>query len=348
MSWKDIGFVSIVLAAALSGLFLAGEARPSDQGDILPYIPGEVLVKFKDSADPASRALLRKSSRARLKRMFSRNSIELLKLEGEHDTETTVKALQASPLVQYAEPNWRVVPLGRVVPGDEYFPRQWPLDAAIASTVFLYDQLVPSGPGFVLERVVITVGDSVIIGTQAYDVDVDIDAPEAWAVLDSAYSGTLGGTVGVIDSGLSETGTFDSTSGYTPDHEDFPSSLFVNTAESSGLAGIDDDLNGYIDDVNGWDWYTSDDASLPGSEPDDDIPGEDPVPADSFTSSAQTNPDPTDYSHGTLVSGIFSAGWDNGAGVASVGQNRLGVLPLRTYLGSDSGIGDIILSLIHI
>jgi hypothetical protein len=176
----------------------------------------------------------------------------------------------------------------------------------------------------------------------SYPVDVDIDAPEAWAVLNSAYSNTLSSTVGVIDSGLSERGTFDSVTGYIPGHEDISGALlFVNSGEFGGIAGSDDDLNGYLDDINGWDWYTTDDAFLPGNEPDDDILGEDPVPADSYSVSALTRTDPTDHWHGTLVSGVFAAGWNNGQGIGGLSQNRLDVLPLRTYLG-EGGIGDVL------
>ena len=42
-------------------------------------------------------------------------------------------------------------------------------------------------------------------------------------------------------------------SGYDLDHEDIDqSSVWVNQAEAAGLPGVDDDQNGYVDDINGW------------------------------------------------------------------------------------------------
>ncbi len=73
--------------------------------------------------------------------------------------------------------------------------------------------------------------------------DADIDAPEAWNI-------TTGGTdqggdnivVAIVDGGCQLT------------HTDLAANIWVNTGEIAGN-GIDDDANGYIDDINGWDAY---------------------------------------------------------------------------------------------
>src|SRR4030081_2229100 len=38
------------------------------------------------------------------------------------------------------------------------------------------------------------------------------------------------------------------------DHEDIRNQLWTNEAEAHGKAGVDDDGNGYVDDVHGWDF----------------------------------------------------------------------------------------------
>ena len=38
------------------------------------------------------------------------------------------------------------------------------------------------------------------------------------------------------------------------DHEDLRNQLWTNEAEAHGKAGVDDDGNGYVDDVHGWDF----------------------------------------------------------------------------------------------
>ena len=85
------------------------------------------------------------------------------------------------------------------------------------------------------------------------------------------------------------------------DHEDLAANIFVNWAEYNGTAGLDDDFNGYVDDVNGWDF----------SENDND-----------------PNPVIESQNHGTHVAGCASAVTDNDIGVAAPGW-KCKILPLK-------------------
>lgn len=88
-------------------------------------------------------------------------------------------------------------------------------------------------------------------------------------------------------------------SGYDSGHPDLDSAnIWKNQAEAAGVPGVDDDGNGFVDDIVGWDWVNSD--SIP----------EDP------------------YGHGTHVMGVVAATTGNGIGVAGLGR-RLQVAPLR-------------------
>ncbi len=64
--------------------------------------------------------------------------------------------------------------------------------------------------------------------------DVDIDAPEAWEI----STGSRDVVIGVIDGGFNYT------------HEDLAANAWINPGEIAGN-GIDDDGNGYIDDIYG-------------------------------------------------------------------------------------------------
>jgi serine protease len=101
--------------------------------------------------------------------------------------------------------------------------------------------------------------------------DADIDAPEAWDIT----TGSPDVILGVLDTGI------------TYDHEDLAGSVFSNPGEIAGN-GVDDDANGYIDDVHGIN------AILHSGDPRDD------------------------NGHGTHVSGTIAARGNNGVGVAGV------------------------------
>lgn len=84
--------------------------------------------------------------------------------------------------------------------------------------------------------------------------------------------------------------------GFRMDHQDLAPAIYTNTGEIPAN-GIDDDGNGYIDDVTGWDAADNDNDPNPG-----------------FFSNSQ-------WTHGTHVAGIAAASTDDGTGIASIGFN---------------------------
>ncbi|MFT5499149.1 MAG: subtilisin family serine protease, partial [Kiritimatiellia bacterium] len=102
--------------------------------------------------------------------------------------------------------------------------------------------------------------------------DHDIDAPEAWDI----QTGSSNIVVAIIDTGMDY------------NHPDLAPNIWNNPAEALGIPGVDDDGNGYVDDIHGWDFYFND--------------------ADPFD----------DSSHGTHVAGIIGAVGNNNIGVAGV------------------------------
>lgn len=113
----------------------------------------------------------------------------------------------------------------------------------------------------------------------------DIDAPEAWG-FGTGGTDALGNpiVVAIVDNGLDI------------HHTDIKENLWTNPGEIAAN-GIDDDHNGLIDDVHGWDFISGGGEIATGR-------------------------------HGTHVSGIVGARGNNGLLVSGVNWN-LGIMPIR-------------------
>ncbi len=126
-----------------------------------------------------------------------------------------------------------------------------------------------------------------------------IDAPQAWDI----HTGSHDVVVAVIDTGVDYT------------HPDLQGNIWVNEVELNGLEGVDDDENGYVDDIHGYDFAYDD------GEPQDD------------------------FSHGSHIAGIIAARGNNGTSVSGICWNAT-IMPVKAMdpdtLGPASGISQAI------
>ncbi len=106
------------------------------------------------------------------------------------------------------------------------------------------------------------------------------------------------------------------------DHEDLQDDIWTNEAEI--LDGIDNDGNGKVDDIHGWDFVESAANAAPGED------------------DREEDNDPDDgHGHGTMVAGLAAGVTNNGIGVASIGWN-CEIMPLRAGYKNKQGTGSII------
>lgn len=121
----------------------------------------------------------------------------------------------------------------------------------------------------------------------------DIDVVPLW---NEGYTGSRDVVVAVIDTGVDWT------------HPDLVDNIWTNPGEAGDLAtnGVDDDGNGFVDDVHGWNFITN------------------------------TNNSVDDHSHGTHVSGTIGGMGNNAQGVVGVNW-EVSIVPIKFLSASGSG-----------
>ncbi len=232
-----------------------------------PAVPGQFIVKLKSTTSIMSTGNLEQALGATVKQQVSKSlGLILVQRPLVETSATSLNALAHNAMVEYSEPNY----IYRVVGG-----------AADA----------PTDPEFKNLWGMSNTGQDVTgdAGTFKAVPGMDIDAVRAWQV----ETGSKDVIVAVIDTGVNYM------------EPDLMENIFVNTVERDGKAGVDDDANGFVDDIHGYD-FTGKDA------------------------------DPMDvYGHGTHVSGTIGARPNDGVGVVGVAWN-VRILPVR-FLGDDGG-----------
>lgn len=142
-------------------------------------------------------------------------------------------------------------------------------------------QVFPNDPRFASQTALHNVGQNGRV------VDADVDAVEGWTIEQGADV-----VIAVIDSGVDF------------NHPELKNNILSNAGEIANNS-IDDDGNGFIDDVRGWDFANND------NDPNDD------------------------NNHGTHVAGIIAAEANNSTGIAGVNW-RAKIMPLK-FIRADGG-----------
>ena len=94
---------------AESGIKHTGQTETSQpQGQQQPYVPDEVLIKFKPGADAETIERIRTALNLETIRKFSSPNLFLLKITDGSSVEAVIEQLTSYEAVKYAEPNYVV------------------------------------------------------------------------------------------------------------------------------------------------------------------------------------------------------------------------------------------------
>ncbi|HVG71990.1 MAG TPA: S8 family serine peptidase [Vicinamibacterales bacterium] len=234
-----------VLLGSIAALITATHAQ--QQADE-PFVPGELIVQFRENVTETARRTVRETYGTSVSRRYDTLRAERLTIPQNANPAALARALLAHPEVEAAQPNFIRHKTSVGSPNDPYFV---------------------SGQLWGLPK---------------------ISAPLAWS---SFGAGATDAVVADIDTGVNY------------NHPDLAANMWRNPGEIAGN-GVDDDSNGYADDVYGIDTANND------SNPIDD------------------------EGHGTHTSGTIGAVSDNGIGVAAVAP-RVRILACKFIDSRGSG-----------
>jgi subtilisin family serine protease len=253
------------------------------------HVAGEVLVKFKSNINKKTALESFRNLDMYPKEMFKFVSGDygLFNTPNKADINQFLVVLNKNPYLEYAEPNFRYQLIeNRANYIDMLTQRVRAVRFSSITNDPLSSQLWGLNNTGRNEPASPRGGNSSRRGVSASD----INAVKAWQI----ETGDRAVKIAVIDTGVDYT------------HEDLRSNMWVNTAEQNGTPGVDDDGNGYIDDIHGYDFANKD------SDPMDD------------------------HGHGTHCSGTIAAEHDNGLGIAGVMKNAQ-IMGLKFLLAEGGG-----------
>ena len=214
---------ALLAVVALSPAAIAAPPKFPWQGPAVRVKPGRVIVTFA----PGTTRAERQASTRRWVATTAPAARSGRRRRGPVRLSTNAAILQyrSDPSVVAAEPD-RFAMLTEIPNGRHFDPHQWALHNTGQSHRI-------SESGFVRQ------------GSARGLNDRDVDAPAAWDA-DAATPGDDVAVVAVLDNGVDI------------DHPDLVDALWTNEIELGATPNVDDDDNGYEDDVHGWDFKQDD------------------------------------------------------------------------------------------
>lgn len=251
------------------------------------FVPGEIIVKFKSGVNTKkffqNKSITSLGLHPKREIKLSYQKLNVISIDNEKSFQSVLANLKNNSEIEYAEPNYiysiAVMPKEYAKTNKQI--EKSPFADLTAST--------PDDSSFDKLWGLRNTGSNEPQGKAGIE-GADVNALKAWDL-------TLGShavKIAVIDTGVDY------------NHPDLKGNVWENSAELNGKPGVDDDANGYIDDVHGYDFANNDNDPMDG------------------------------HGHGTHCSGTIGAIHNNKLGVAGV-MADVTIVPVKFLDDNGSG-----------
>ena len=291
ISLKYIIYSIILVMAVLLAVFLWSGYRAGKRS-VKAYkeTGGEIVVLLdREPEDEALKAMVA-SLGASAELIRHMEDYALIAIKDIKEYESALSRLKNDELVKTVQPNYSISSLK--ISNDTYSDSQWALNNQ--GKYISYQNIVKE--------------------ELASTADVDMNIPEAWGFLNSREGNNREVIVAIIDTGIDYK------------HPELAEHMWVNENEIPE-DGLDNDNNGYIDDVYGWDFYNGDGSICH-------------YKYDEKHKMYLSNPKDRD-DHGTHIAGIIGATANNNIGIAGIASGiNIKLMALKINGGPD-GTGNV-------
>jgi subtilisin family serine protease len=273
--------------------------RVDPRSQQMDYEPGQVLVKFKDETiiNSSKEQGFAKTGVTTVDAVLNKYDVKKIeKLFPNSERLSDKKIFQSFSGELFEQPNLHNI---------------YKIELGRSTVMFEVIEDLKSDPNVVYAEpnYILSIIDVNPVSEILSENDIDIFSPndplflQQWYIpainADMVWDSTTGDTtqiISILDTGVDWL------------HPDLAANIWINYQEQNGIAGVDDDGNGYVDDIRGWDFINSD------NDPRDD------------------------NSHGTHVAGIAAAKGNNNLGIAGVNWHAK-IMPIKVF--QSSGRGDV-------
>ena len=282
--------VILIVLSVLGAWFWTGFSKEVQSVKAFKQSQGEIIVIFEKQLTEEEVNGLVASLSMPVSVLRHIDDYALISAEDPSGYQTLIEELEGNPQVKAVQANSEVSAMR--LSSDTYSDSQWALH----------------NPGSYYTYV--KANRSQIKST----ADVDMNVPEAWEYLKNMRLGKREVVIAIIDTGVDYK------------HPDLVGRIWENTGEIPD-DGLDNDNNGYVDDINGWDFYNGDNT----------------IGHYKYNDRFQINmADPKDNDdHGTHIAGIIGATADNNLGIAGVASGVKVKLMILKINGGADGTGSI-------